>query len=65
MQSKEKGNPGMLAAELMKNDDPALGNYFLQRYQELLARYAKALPAVWERIEDVYGVSSYTSYGRW
>ena len=57
--------PYGLAAELMKNDDPALGNYFLQRYQELLARHSKTLPAQWEVIEDVYGVSDSYSFARW
>ena len=57
--------PYGLAAELMKNDDPTLGNYFLQRYQELLARHAKSLPAAWDTIEDVYGVSDHSSFARW
>jgi hypothetical protein len=57
--------PYGLAAELMKNDDPTLGNYFLQRYQELLARHAKTLPAAWDTIEDVYGVADNFSFARW
>lgn len=57
--------PYGLAAELVKNDDPALGNYFLQRYQELLARHARMLPAKWEHIEDVYGVVGHSGHGRW
>jgi len=57
--------PYGLAAELIKNDDPTLGNYFLQRYQELLARHAKTLPAAWDTIEDVYGVVDHSSFARW
>ena len=57
--------PYGLAAELIKNDDPALGNYFLQRYQELLARHSKSLPAAWDTIEDVYGVAGHSSFARW
>ena len=57
--------PYGLAAELIKNDDPMLGNYFLQRYQELLARHAKTLPAAWDTIEDVYGVVDHSSFARW
>lgn len=57
--------PYGLAAELIKNDDPALGNYFLHRYQELLARFSKTIPAVWDTIEDVYGVADPYSFARW
>lgn len=57
--------PYGLAAELIKNDDPMLGNYFLQRYQELLARHAKTLPAAWDTIEDVYGIVDHSSFARW
>lgn len=57
--------PYGLAAELIKNDDPTLGNYFLQRYQELLARHSKSIPAAWDTIEDVYGVSDHSSFARW
>lgn len=57
--------PYGLAAELMKNDDPALGNYFLQRYQELLARHSRTIPAAWDTIEDVYGCIDPVSFGRW
>jgi hypothetical protein len=57
--------PYGLAAELAKNDDPVLGNYFLQRYQELLARFGRNLPAAWDTIDDVYGVVDPVSFGRW
>jgi hypothetical protein len=57
--------PYGLAAELIKNDDPALGNYFLQRYQEQLARHARTLPAAWDTVEDFYGGLGYTNFARW
>lgn len=57
--------PYGLAAELIKNDDPTLGNYFLQRYQELLARHAKSIPAAWDAIEDVYGGIGQHDFARW
>ena len=57
--------PYGLAAELVKNDDPALGNYFLQRYQELLDRLGRKLPAAWTAMEDVYGVVGWSGHGRW
>lgn len=57
--------PYGLAAELAKNDDAALGNYFLQRYQELLARFGRNLPAEWDTIEDVYGGMQFTQFSRW
>lgn len=57
--------PYGLACELIKNDDPSTGNFFLQRYQELLARHAKTLPAQWEAVEDVYGGFSFTQFGGW
>jgi hypothetical protein len=57
--------PYGLAAELIKNDDPTLGNYFMQRYQELLARHAKTLPAAWDTVEDVYGGIGHFDFARW
>lgn len=57
--------PYGLAAELIKNDDTVLGNYFLQRYQELLARLGRSLPAQWDTIDDVYGIIDPVSFGRW
>ena len=57
--------PYGLAAELVKNDDPALGGYFLQRYQELLLRCGRNLPVEWKTIEDVYGVAGHSSFARW
>jgi len=57
--------PYGLAAELAKNDDAVLGNYFLQRYQELLARFGRNIPAVWDTIDDVYGIVDPVSFGRW
>lgn len=57
--------PYGLAAELVKNDDPAMGNYFLQRYQELLGRLGRVLPANWSTIEDVYALGAQPSYARW
>lgn len=57
--------PYGLAAELAKNDDPTMGNYFLQRYQELLARHARTLPAAWDAIEDVYGGIQYNEFSGW
>lgn len=57
--------PYGLAAELIKNDDPTLGNYFMQRYQELLARHAKTLPAAWDTVEDFYGGLGHTDFARW
>ncbi len=57
--------PYGLASELIKNDDPTMGNYFLQRYQELLARHAKTLPAQWDTIEDVYGGIQFTQFAGW
>lgn len=57
--------PYGLAGELVKNDDPALGNYFMQRYQELLRRHGQTLPAVWQPVEDVYGAADCRSFARW
>ena len=57
--------PYGLAGELIKNDDPVLGNYFMQRYQELLARHGRTLPAVWGPTEDLYAVVAGASYARW
>lgn len=57
--------PYGLASELIKNDDPTMGNYFLQRYQELLARHAKSLPAQWDAIEDVYGGLQFNQFAGW
>jgi hypothetical protein len=57
--------PYGLAAELIKNDDPTLGNYFMQRYQELLARHAKTVPAAWDTVEDFYGGLCHTDFARW
>lgn len=57
--------PYGLAAELAKNDDAALGNYFLQRYQELLARFSRTIPSEWDAIEDVYGGVQFTQFSRW
>lgn len=57
--------PYGLAAELIKNDDPALGNYFLQRYNELLARFSRTLPAEWDTPEDFYGGLQHTQFAGW
>ena len=54
-----------LAAELIKVDDPQSGNYFLQRYQELVARFSRTLPAAWDTPEDLYGAVEYCYGVRW
>jgi len=57
--------PYGLAAELVKNDDPALGSYFLQRYQELLNIQGRMLPTAWQPVEDIYAVTEHRSFARW
>ena len=46
--------PYGLAAHLCVDDDPRLSSFAQQRYEELLARATRNLPAPWEGIEDVY-----------
>ena len=57
--------PYGLAAELIKVDDPHSGNYFLQRYQELVARFSRTLPSAWDTPEDLYGAVEYCYGVRW
>jgi hypothetical protein len=57
--------PYGLAAHLLLDENPASASFFQQRYDELLARYGKAIPAVSEDITDVYGGIEYGQFGSW
>lgn len=58
-----------LAAELMKDENPAISNYFRQRYEEALAAARNSVPASFESIDcdlgGAYGGIEHGEYGRW
>lgn len=47
--------PYGLAYHLLISEDPSVAGVYLQRYQELLAKYGGAVPRTSEDIRDVYG----------
>ena len=47
--------PYGLTYHLLVPEDPAAAGVYLQRYQELIARYGGAVPGASEDIRDVYG----------
>lgn len=47
--------PYGLAYHLLIAEDPSTANLYLQRYQELIATQAGALPSAAEAIDNVYG----------
>jgi len=58
--------PYGLAASLLVDENPTAANYFQQRYEGLLNRFAREVPAsAWESVEDVYGGIEYGEYGIW
>lgn len=57
--------PYGLAAHLMLDENPDVATFFNQRYVELLEQYRRAIPAIAEDIEDVYGGIEYTEFGGW
>jgi len=59
--------PYGLAAHLLTDENPSLAGFYQQRYEELVSKLARGLPAVSEDIEDVCfgGGNEYTEFGRW
>lgn len=47
--------PYGLAAHLLLDEDPATANFFQQRYEELIVKYGKCIPSVFEDITQTYG----------
>lgn len=52
--------PYGLAAALLIDENPASASFFQQRYEELKAA-AKNIPSAFEAIEDVYGITDYST----
>ncbi len=57
--------PYGLAAHLLLEEDPAKASYFQQRYEELLTRLGRGLPAEMEDITQLYGSIEYGQFARW
>lgn len=57
--------PYGLAAHLLAVEDPAAASFFQQRFEELLQRYGRAVPAVSQDIENLYGGVEFGRFGRW
>lgn len=59
--------PYGLAAHLLADENPSLAGFYQQRYEELLNKLSRGLPAVSEDIEDVCfgGYDEYTEFSRW
>lgn len=64
--------PYGLAAHLFLDENPSAASFFQQRYEELLSKLSRGLPAVSEEIVDVhfgnntkYGGFEYDWMGRW
>jgi len=58
--------PYGLAANLLVDENPTAASFFEQRYEELMKRYIRRMPAEFESIIDVYGVGNeYGEFSRW
>lgn len=57
--------PYGLAAHLLAAEEPASASFFQQRYEELLQKYGRAVPAVSQAVEDLYGGVEFGQFGRW
>lgn len=58
--------PYGLAASLLIDENPTAANYFQQRYEALLNRFGREVPASgWETVEDVYGGIECGEFGIW
>ncbi len=57
--------PYGLAAHLLLDEDPPLASFFQQRYEELLSRLGRGLPAQMEDITQLYGSIEYGQFARW
>lgn len=61
--------PYGLAAHLLLDENPTSADYFNQRYQELLMKLERGLPAESSDIVDVYGpcggIYPYNEFSRW
>lgn len=57
--------PYGLASGLLVDENPSAASFFQQRYEALLSRFGKELPADWESIGDVYGGIGHGRFGRW
>lgn len=56
--------PYGLAAALIYDENPAAASFLEDRYEELRDRYLERCPAVFEYIDDLYGVE-YGDFSRW
>lgn len=57
--------PYGLAYHLCLDDNPNTASLCLQRYQELIGRFSRDLPANFDSIEDVYGGITGGTFARW
>lgn len=57
--------PYGLAAHLLLDENTKMAAYFNQRYEELLDKAHRALPAGSEAIEDLYGGIGMGRFARW
>lgn len=57
--------PYGLAAQLLREEDPAAANFFQQRYEELLERWRRGRGAEFERLEPPYNGIELGQFGRW
>ena len=59
--------PYGLAAHLIMDENPTSANFFQQRYEELVSKLSRGMPAVSQDIEDVcFGFNSeYNEFSRW
>ncbi len=58
--------PYGLAANLLVDENPTAASFFEQRYEEMMKRYIRRMPAEFESITDVYGVGNeYGEFSRW
>lgn len=54
--------PYGLAAHLLLEEDPPSSSFFQQRYEEMLSRARRTLPAAQESITDCYGGVTWQGY---
>lgn len=57
--------PYGLAAHLCMDDNPRVSAFAQQRYEALLARAARNVPANWQPVDDIYGGITHGEFARW
>ena len=58
--------PYGLAANLLVDENPTAASFYQQRYEDMMKKFVSHMPARFEDITDVYGVSNeYGEFSRW